>query len=197
MPLPIMYSSGGGIEGAWTKFGSVENRPAYRCGDEFVVAHYDSFWRVLRRRVDDGGVPVILATAVSLRAHPITIAKGEWWDAAGKPIDLNFSLTIYGSAEYPIDFEDMGEDFFEYVRNSKVVWYRHPKFGVQQSGCKKIGDKEGMAYCCICECLVPKLSYKQYHGARGHMAEADALSLDDVCDLYDQCLRCDAMVTDL
>ena len=196
MPCPILHSSGGGIEGAWTKCGHNEGRPVYTCRDQFVLAHLDGLWRVFRRRVGDDGTRIILATAVSLRAHPTTIAKGEWWDAAGKPIDLNFSLAIHGSAEHPIDFEDMGEDFFEHVRRTRVVWYQDPAFGVQHSGCKKIGDKEGMAWCCICSRLVPKLSYKQGHGAQGHVT-ADTLNLDDVCDLYAQCLRCDAMVTDL
>jgi hypothetical protein len=183
MPRPILHSTGGGIEGAWTKCGHLEGRPAYTCRDDFLLAHTDGLWRVYRRRVGDDGGRVVLATAVSLRAHPTTIAAGEWWDAAGQPTDLRFALAIYGSPDHPIDFEDMGDDYFE-LRRSKVVWYHDPAFGVQHSSRQKIKGKEGVAWCCICSRLVPSLRYRDEHGVRGHVADADALSFDDVCDLY-------------
>jgi len=146
-------------DGRWSKYRNSNEKPMYVNGENIAMS-CGTNWCIIR----DGTV-----VAVSLNAtHPLTVPIGGWYffvnNIRVKSNTFRFNICNFNDPSNPYSMEDLGDDFFIYVRLTKIIYWVNPlDNSVEHSGAKKSGDRLGRRWCPYCRSSFSANNFHSQH----------------------------------
>ena len=146
-------------DGPWLKSKNSSETLMYFNGENIAMS-CGTNWCIIRDKI-------VVAESVNA-SHPLTVPNGGWYFFVdGIPVKsdtFKFTICNFDDPSNPYSMEDLGDDFFIYVRLTKIIYWVNPVNNcVEHSGAKKKGERLGRRWCPYCRLSFSANNFHSQH----------------------------------